>query len=56
MRVRLPALLLAGAALVGCNTGVDTSRSGKGSESDKGSAGKTDSDGYYYTIAVKGMH
>ena len=57
MRVRLPALLLVGAALVGCNTPVTTSPGGKGPDSDKGgpAAGKTDSDLYYYTIKVEGM-
>jgi hypothetical protein len=57
MRARLPALLLAGAALVGCNTPVTTSPGGKGSDSDKGgpAAGKTNANLYWYTIKVEGM-
>jgi hypothetical protein len=58
MRTRLPALLLMGAALAGCNSAVTTSPGGKGPDSDKPgpTADKTDPDLSYYTIKVNGMH
>jgi hypothetical protein len=55
MRTRLPALLLAGAALVGCNTGVTTSKGDKGSASEKAGPAADKADLSYYTVEVKGM-
>jgi hypothetical protein len=54
MRTRLPALLLVGAALAGCNSAATTSKNGKGSEPGP-TADKTDPDLSYYTIKVNGM-